>query len=86
MPSYSGIAPTLGDYLCWVHTQGCHTKSGVFQDKDGITSMIRIVNQTNDKQVTILSMSPEETLQWHQIANFDRRLGLKSDWFSSDDD
>ena len=80
-----GNHPTLGEYLAWAREQGCSVQWGV-NPATG-QSVTRIVSPDGKRWVIAESGMPQsERLLPTTIARFDRRLGLKSPWFSIDSD
>lgn len=79
-----GNHPTFGQYLLWARDQGCTVRWGVNQGTG--QSVTRIVPPDGKRWVIESGMPQSEYLTPTTIARFDRRLGLKSPWFSIDSD
>lgn len=78
--------PRLGDYMAWAQKQGCTASSGYTQTADGhVERLTRIVTSDGKRWVIEVGTDQREFLNSTTIARFDRRLALKSPWFSIDD-
>lgn len=79
MPAYPfGGHPTFAEYLVWAHQQGCEVQSGV--DSQRSVAITRIVAPNGN---WVIEATPQkEFLLPTTIGRLDRRLGLKSPWFS----
>jgi hypothetical protein len=73
--------PKFGDYLDWAVRQGCRTFHGCIFEDGGSSEVICIkAPPPSDRHVIVYDMPDSEQLAPAQVANFDRRLGLKSPW------
>ncbi len=79
-----GGHPTFGEYIAWAVRQGCSVKSGVMLVEGQPYSVTRIFDQAGKKWVAEVDTGREDLFMPTTIARFDRRLGLKSPFFSID--
>jgi hypothetical protein len=78
-----GGHPTFGDYLRWALEQGCAVRSGYAVGPGGQThSQTIIVSPDESRWVIEAGTDQDEFLTPTTIARLDRRLGVKSPWFS----
>jgi hypothetical protein len=87
MSSPFGGHPTLGQYIAWARSQGCNVQSGYATTVDGhVEPLTKISAPPNGKRWVIeVGTGQNEYLTPTRVAQLDRRLGLKSPWFSIDD-
>lgn len=74
--------PTLADYLCWAMKNGCQVQTG-YTTSDGYTlPTARIVASDEKRWVSIVGTKQSDRLVMSTVARYDRRLGLKSEFFN----
>lgn len=79
MPSAPfGQSPTLCEYMDWAKTQGCTVKSGYGALGKKTQLLTLIENADGSRHVQIVGTKQTERLVPTVVANYDRRLGLKS--------
>jgi len=82
-----GGHPTLGDYKRWAGQEaGCDVKNGVVHHPDKGPYSITKISASSGKWLHVVGTQDGEYLVPTQIARYDRRLGLKSPFFSIDPD
>jgi hypothetical protein len=80
-----GGHPTLDEYVAWAREHGCKSSSGILSDEDGrVHSLTRIVSRAGN-WVTVTGLKGTDRLVPTMIGYLDRRLGMRSPWFSVDD-
>jgi hypothetical protein len=79
-----GGHPTFGEYIAWAVRQGCSVKNGVILVEGQPYSVTRIFDRAGKKWVAEVGTEQEDLFVPTTIARFDRRLGLKSPFFSID--
>lgn len=79
-----GGPPRFEAYLRWARKQGCKVESGV--DYETVTSITRIVTADGKRWAIEVGTQHSDYLLPMTIARLDRLLGLRSPWFSTDDD
>jgi hypothetical protein len=85
MPAPFGGNVKLGEYVNWAQTQGCSFQRGAVLDANGTPRpTIRIDNPAKNLWVIEVGTQLDEYIMPTTIARFDRRLGLKSPFFSID--
>lgn len=81
-----GGHPTFAQYIGWAIKQGLDVKSGVAQNADGDTDRVTVISSQDGKRwVVVVGIDQREFLVPTTIAQFDRRLGIESPWFSIDE-
>lgn len=80
-----GGHPTLGIYADWALKQGCTVKYGTTMAPSGRAVSILKITAPSGKRVVATGTLQDEHLAPTTIARFDRRLGLKSPFFSLPD-
>lgn len=75
-----GGHPTFAQYLQWAKAQGCTIQTGVI----GVHGVTKIVSPDGKRWVIEAETQQSSYLVPTTIARLDRRLGLKSPWFSID--
>lgn len=78
-----GGHPNLATYIVWL--QGTHqgtAQSGYTTDAKGKSHALTKLSLPNGKSVVVVGMSQSEFLAPSMVAFLDRRLGIKSPWFS----
>lgn len=76
-----GGHPTLAHYLHWIRETGGYAQSGFRTDRRGKAhSLVKIVS-AEGKSVVVVG-AQDERLPPTYVAFLDRRLGVKSPWFS----
>lgn len=80
-----GQAPTFVEYQAWAcNEKKCKITSGYMHGPGGMFSTITMTNPQSGKWVVAVDIRNDERLTPSQVAYFDRRLGLKSDFPSAD--
>ena len=79
-----GGHPTFAQYIAWAVRHGCMVKTGVFVLEGQPQSVTRIFDHTGKRWVTEIGTGQEEPFVPTTIGRLDRRLGLKSPFFSID--
>jgi len=80
-----GGHPTFGAYIEWARQQGCEIRNGVVLDEQQRPhSITQIIAPGKKSWVTEVGTQHKDHLVPTTIARFDRRLGLKSPYFSID--
>ncbi len=82
-----GGHPTFAEYLRWAREQGCSVQTGVVQAGVHRSQGVTRIGSPNGR-LWVIEAGTEQTeiLLPTSIARLDRRLGLKSPWFSIDDE
>lgn len=78
-----GQAPTLNDYLAWANLQGCEVATGYRLTKAGPVSMVKVTPLKGGRPVHIVDLPGTTRLPPSIIGGYDRRLGVKSPWFTA---
>lgn len=74
--------PTLAQYLCWAIQQGCKVQTGYATNKKGYTlPTTKITSPDGKRWVHIAGTKQSDYLVMTTVARYDRRLGLKSNFF-----
>ena len=81
-----GNHPTLAQYLNWAREQGCTVQSGYQTDEHGQPIGIIRVVASGGRWLILPDLGKDEYLVPTTIARFDRRLGMRSPFFSVDPD
>ncbi len=79
-----GGHPTFVQYIAWAISQGCRVQSGIAQTPDGKVEKLTKIDAPNGKWVTAVGIDQRDFLVPTMIAWLDRRLGMKSPFFSID--
>lgn len=80
-----GGHPKFGNYLNWARDhEGCTINTGYEIDEDGETHTITRIVAPSGRWVIEVGTKQEEYLVPSRVAYLDRRLALKSPWFSID--
>ncbi len=79
-----GGHPQFADYCDWALQQGCKVQSGYTVTPDGKTMSVTRITAPSGKWVYEVGTQQGEFLVPTTIARLDRRLGLKSPFFSID--
>ena len=80
-----GGHPTLAQYIIWASSVGCTVRYGTTVAADGRPSRIVLIESPDGTRwVPIVEMLDSEYLVPTTIARLDRRLGLRSPFFSID--
>lgn len=78
-----GGHPTLGQYMAWATKAGCTVKQGVVSTAAGRAEpVVKITSPDGERWVIVSGMLQDEYLMPTTIARLDRRLGMKSEFFS----
>ena len=78
-----GGHPTLGAYIAWaVKEQGCSVQSGYSTGPDGKAHSLTKIQAPSGKRVIIVGLKHSERLEPTKVAYLDRRLGVRSPYFS----
>lgn len=81
-----GGHPTLGQYLAWARGEGCKVTQGYTHAPDGRPySVTHIVSPDGERWVFDIGTQQSDYLVPTTIARLDRRLGMRSPYFSLDD-
>ena len=81
-----GGHPTLGDYIVWAQSIGCTVNQGYTNTQTGSPySLTRIISPDREKWVIDVGTQHSDYLVPTTVARYDRRLGVKSPFFSLDD-
>ena len=75
-----GLHPTFAEYCVWAKDQGCSFRSGI-RHIDGVPVGVTVILSPSNERV-VTSLDTNEYLTPTEIGRFDRRLKLKSPWFS----
>lgn len=86
MPAYPfGGHLTFGAYIEWARQQGCTVRNGVVLDeKQRPHSVTQIIAPSKKKFVTEIGTQHNDYIVATTVARFDRRLGVRSPFFSID--
>jgi hypothetical protein len=79
-----GGHPTFGQYIAWAVHHGCTVKSGVILVEGQPYCVTRIFDRAGKNWVTEIGTEQKDLFVPTTIGRFDRRLGLKSPFFSID--
>jgi hypothetical protein len=79
-----GGHPTFAQYIAWAMRHGCTVKNSIMLVEGQPHSVTRIFDRTGKKWVTEIGTAQEEPFVPTTIGRIDRRLGLKSPFFSMD--
>jgi hypothetical protein len=78
-----GGHPTFGQYIQWAITQGCAVQSGYATSPGGQVERLTKISSPDGRRWAIdVGTAQTEYLTATRIAQLDRRLGIKSHWFS----
>lgn len=80
-----GGHPTLGKYIQWVRDQGFEAHTGIATDSSGKAHTVTKIFKPGGPSVVVAGTLQNEYLTPTQVANLDRRLKVKSPFFSTDD-
>ena len=80
-----GGHPTFGSYVDWALKQGCTVRSGAKVTGGGRAVGLTQITAPSGKRVVVVGTHQNEYLVPTTIARLDRRLGLKSPFFSLPD-
>lgn len=80
-----GGHPNLAKYLDWAREQGFSAQSGYAQDSSGKSHPVTKIKKDGGPSVIVSGISQKEFLTPTSIGNLDRRLGIKSPFFSLDE-
>lgn len=81
-----GEHPTFAQYLSWAISQGCTVRSGYATTEDGrAEGATLIASADGTRWVVEVGTGQRERLHPTAVARLDRRLGMKSPFFSIDD-
>jgi hypothetical protein len=79
-----GGHPTFGQYVAWAVQQGCIVTGGMISIRGQSHNVTRIFDRTKKKWVTEIGTNPSDPFVPTTIGRLDRRLGMKSPFFSID--
>lgn len=81
-----GNSPTFSQYLEWARLEeSCDYQSGVTSDQDGRSYTMTKIEAPSGKWTVEVGLQHSEKLVATTISRLDRRLGLKSPFFSLPD-
>ena len=80
-----GGHPTFGHYIEWARSEGCQIDQGYLIDNVGQSHSVTKIVAPSGKWVIDVGTQHSEHLVSTTIARLDRRLGLRSPYFSIDD-
>lgn len=82
-----GGHPTFGQYLVWARDEhGCRAQSGAASTQSGRSHPVTKIVHPNGASVVIPGVSQEDRLEPSKVGYLDRRLGIKSPFFSADEE
>lgn len=82
-----GGHPTFGQYLIWaLDAHGFTARTGIGSDVTGKPHSITRIFKEGGPSAIVPGIKQEEHLTPSVVGYLDRRLGIKSPWFSIDDD
>jgi hypothetical protein len=84
MPAPFGGHPLFLQYLQWATGQGCKVQSGIQSAPNGKVERLTKISAPSGRWVIAVGIDQREFLVPTMIAYLDRRLGLKSPFFSID--
>lgn len=76
----------FAQYIQWAKTQGCTVQSGYAQTPDGETETVTRITSPSGRWVIEVGTRQDEYLTPTGIHYLDRRLGVKSPYFTLDPD
>jgi hypothetical protein len=80
-----GGHPSFAQYIQWaVEQEKCEVRSGIVNDEKGRPHSVTQIIAPSKKWVTVVGTQHSEYLVPTMIAYLDRRLGIKSPFFSLD--
>jgi hypothetical protein len=77
-----GGHPTLSAYIAWAVEQECSVQSGYSAGPDGKTYSLTKITAPSGKRVVVVGLKHSDRLEPTKVAYLDRRLGLRSPYFS----
>jgi hypothetical protein len=78
-----GGHPTFGQYIQWALKQGCSVEYGYATSPNGQVERLTKISSPDGKRWVIeVGTGQAEYLVATRISQLDRRLGMKSPWFS----
>jgi hypothetical protein len=84
MSSPFGGHPTLGRYIAWIRNLGFEAKSGTGPDESGKTHTVTKIFKEGGSSVVVVGVDQTEHMVATMVGYLDRRLGVKSPFFSID--
>ena len=79
-----GGHPTLAAYMHWAREQGFSAQSIAAPDDRGKTHTATKIFKEGGNSVVVVGVKQSEHLAPSMVGYLDRRLGVKSPWFSVD--
>jgi hypothetical protein len=78
-----GGHPNLATYIVWLKdNHGGSAQSGYMTDEEGRSHALTKLSLPSGKSVVVVGVAQGEFLAPSQVGYLDRRLGVKSPWFS----
>lgn len=78
-----GNHPTLGTYIDWLRsTHSGSAQSGYSVDPKGRSHLLTRLSIPNGPSVVVVGLDQNEHLVSSMVGYLDRRLGVRSPWFS----
>jgi hypothetical protein len=77
-----GGHPTLAHYLHWIRETGGHAECGFKSDRRGRAHALVKITSAEGKSVIVVGIPQTERIEPTYVAFLDRRLGVKSPWFT----
>ncbi|HHY49947.1 MAG TPA: hypothetical protein GYA10_09390 [Alphaproteobacteria bacterium] len=82
-----GGHPTLGRFMAWANQEhGFKCRTGTAPDRSGKQHPVVRIFKDDGPSVVVVGIEQDEHLSPTQVGNLERRLGVKSRWFSVDND
>lgn len=77
-----GGHPTFGQYLAWAQSEGCEIKSGIAYNRKKRAHSVTIIVAPSGRRVVEIGVQVGDFLTPTGLSRLDRRLGIKSPYFS----
>lgn len=77
-----GGHPTLAQYVAWIASIGGHAQNGFSRSRSGKAQTLLKIEAPNGNVVIVVDVPQGDRLEPTYVAYLDRRLDLKSPWFT----
>lgn len=78
-----GGHPTLGAYISWARdNEACTVQSGYMHGPDGKVHLLTKIVAPSGRRVIVVGLKQADRLEPTKVAYLDRRLGIKSPYFT----